>query len=263
MPTTWSDTFTHDYFSDSTYTIQAGVEGTDFSVSANDLAILSTSTTGALQWTDQRISQNPPFTVNLGWTPGGYAYGIYVATISDSTFTYGLFASFSAQEPNNLQVFGYAPGGLNFFDSLTVTAPVDPTEITMTFDADSGVVTSTFGATSLPHTLAAGFWTALSAEDLYPGAILSDGNVPYGNTSAYNWSYDCGVPSNPIFTCNAETSSGPARIASYSWAFDDGTYGYGPIIEKSFVYGSGDHDITLTVTDQNGRRGSVTHTVTA
>lgn len=66
MPTSWSDDFTHDYFSDSTYTVIAGVNGVDFSVSGG-LDILTSST---IVWLDERAAHTLPYQTAITFASG-------------------------------------------------------------------------------------------------------------------------------------------------------------------------------------------------
>jgi PKD repeat protein len=68
-------------------------------------------------------------------------------------------------------------------------------------------------------------------------------------------------------TCSAdaETSSDDVSIASYSWAWGDGsiTSGGSPVSAPSHAYASyGTYTITLTVTDSAGQTGNTSHAVT-
>lgn len=61
MPTSWSDDFTHDYFADTTYSVLAGTEGTDFTVAPHALQVSGS----ALLWNDQRTVAVAPFEMTL------------------------------------------------------------------------------------------------------------------------------------------------------------------------------------------------------
>ncbi|MCK4600401.1 PKD domain-containing protein [Candidatus Bipolaricaulota bacterium] len=66
-----------------------------------------------------------------------------------------------------------------------------------------------------------------------------------------------------VVSFDASNSSDPdGIIVSYGWDFDDGTTATGKEVQHTFI-SPGDYDVCLTVTDEKGKRASITHTVHA
>jgi PKD repeat protein len=81
-------------------------------------------------------------------------------------------------------------------------------------------------------------------------------------TAAFNFSPTSPLPSQQVFFNASASRPAPGRsIASYSWDFGDGTGGSG--VTPSHTYGAtGSYNVTLVVTDDAGRFGTVTQNVT-
>jgi hypothetical protein len=164
---------------------------------------------------------------------------------------------------------------------LTVTTTTggggtDPNGYTVTVDGDArsiGVSGSvTFSAIPAGDHAAAlsGIASNCTVLGLNPRTI----NVPAGGANQTNFTVTCNPPANQpptaAFTssCNGlacsftSTSSDPdGTIASQQWAFGDQTTGSGAT--PSHTYGAaGKYTVTLTVTDNQGAQGVVTHDVT-
>jgi PKD repeat protein len=80
-------------------------------------------------------------------------------------------------------------------------------------------------------------------------------------TASFVYSPANPMPGQDIFF-NAEPSSAGAgrHIVSYEWDFGSGRYGSGVIISKAYNT-AGTYNVTLTVTDDAGQKGSVTREV--
>ncbi|MBK6832378.1 MAG: PKD domain-containing protein [Flavobacteriales bacterium] len=59
---------------------------------------------------------------------------------------------------------------------------------------------------------------------------------------------------------DATDSYDPGTIVSYSWDFSDGTFSSSPTPNKIFTE-TGDHLVTLTVTDNDGLTGTTTKVI--
>lgn len=73
------------------------------------------------------------------------------------------------------------------------------------------------------------------------------------------------TPNQPVVNENVTFDGSPSvaqsgYIVAYQWSFGDGSQGTG-ISMTHFYNSTGDHSVTLTVTDNNSLTGSVTHTV--
>jgi hypothetical protein len=277
MPTTWSDDFTHDYFADSTYALVAGTEGTDFTVAPNTLTAAIPPAGTLVGWQDQRTAQTFPFSQTIYFTtypsddPSSginhtFAFGWQP---SPSTAIIEVEIAPASGGGNNWQIAGLsAADPSDDFDIVVpFTIPSAPWHVSLSVDISGNVTALTSDGQTITHTMAPALLLALESVSFFPTVVfetITGGGAP-APWVVNRWTYESGSPppSNPIFTCNATTSTGPFSIAQYNWTFDDDTYQSGPIIQKEYELGSGDHAIFLTVTDASGRRASVTHTVTA
>lgn len=63
-----------------------------------------------------------------------------------------------------------------------------------------------------------------------------------------------------IIRFDGSTSTSEIGITGYSWNYGDGTTGEGPVVEKIYI-DPGTYQVTLTVVDKLGQRGSATHEI--
>src|SRR5436190_9384616 len=90
-----------------------------------------------------------------------------------------------------------------------------------------------------------------------PGTVVP----PDGLKPAFTFTPNGPVDSQPVlFDASASSSAAANPIAGYSWNFGDGTFGSG--ITTSHAYGlPRSYVVTLTVTDDSGKKGTTTATV--
>ena len=256
MPVSWTDTFSHDYFADHTYTLLAGVEGTDFNLSGGQFVATGTST-----WVDPRRS---------------HLFSNYFTTITASNLvtagTATVVTGLTTIDESHAILGAYEDGGVLILEVISSTDSGDNISLstslslsgatTLTLSVLNGVVTCTTSSGGLlTATMAPTLVTDLSGHSLYPFAEVS---APVESLTITQWTYD-DISSNPIFRFDATLSeaSSPGRLVAWNWLFDDNSTASGPIIEKTFLYGSGVHPVTLTVTDDRGRKASLEQTIIA
>lgn len=168
--------------------------------------------------------------------------------------------------------------------NLTVTTTTsgssqDPDGYTVTLDGGSSQAIGTSASVTFPG-LAPGNHTVVlsgvAANCTVANGTSRTASVAAGGTASASFTVSCTTPPPPnqpptaAFTssCNGltcgftSTSSDPdGSIASYSWTFGDG--GTATAQNPSHTYSAGGtYTVTLTVTDNQGATGNVSHTVT-
>jgi heat shock protein HslJ len=63
-----------------------------------------------------------------------------------------------------------------------------------------------------------------------------------------------------IVRFDGSTSTSEIGITNYSWDYEDGAQGTGPVVEKIYI-SPGAYEVTLVVADKIGQRGSATHQI--
>ena len=101
-------------------------------------------------------------------------------------------------------------------------------------------------------------WFTYYAAQWWTTRLHPPANIP--PTAEFIW-----TPNQPVINENVTFDGSPSvaqsgYIVAYQWSFGDGSQGTGISITH-FYNNAGDHNVTLTVTDNNSLTGSVTHTV--
>lgn len=95
------------------------------------------------------------------------------------------------------------------------------------------------------------------------GTTTTSVTVGSGDPSA-NFTFNPSAPraGNPVtFDASTSTAATGRTITSYTWSFGDGTTGTGRTVTKTYAL-AGTYDVVLTVTDNAGKTGTATRSVT-
>ncbi len=186
----------------------------------------TTGTTGTGGSTNPRlpVSPNGPYTgnVNQAITFGGFAQSLNGGTVTSYTWTFGDGGTAQGQSVQHT----YTTAG-TFTVTLTATDS--------TGQSSSNTTTATIGGSG---TTSSG--SATTGQNSERGVTVNTGG-PYSGTA--------GTPIN--FSGTATTTNPGATIASYVWAFGDGTTSTGQTTSHSYA-SSGNYTLTLTATDSTG-----------
>ncbi|MBL8002971.1 MAG: PQQ-dependent sugar dehydrogenase [Flavobacteriales bacterium] len=212
------------------------------------ITLTVTDPQGATNTTTAIVSvNNTPPTVAITSFPDGHFYPIGVDTI------YDLEASVTDAEHSGAQLT-YAWQTILHHNTHIHPESVDPNPVSTTVISGVGCDGQTFSyEVKLKVTDAGGLSTTVT-HWLYPrcyavaptAVILSD---KVAGTGPLSVNFD------------ATASSDPGAIVSYVWDFGDGTSATGATPTKVFSDG-GDHQVTLTVTDNDGLTGTATKVIT-
>jgi hypothetical protein len=139
------------------------------------------------------------------------------------------------------------------------------TLVTITGTGFTGATAVNFGATAATSFNVNSDTTIVATSPAHAVGVVDVTVVGPGGTSATgSFDHFTYIPPDPIFKFDGTSSSDSAgRIVNWDWFFDDQTTQTGPIVAKQYIYGSGVHPITLMVTDDRGRRATVSHSVDA
>jgi PKD repeat protein len=81
-------------------------------------------------------------------------------------------------------------------------------------------------------------------------------------TASFVFSPDAPVPNEKIFfNGSSSTTTPPRRIVSYAWEFGDGQKASGSVVSHQYPK-AGTYNVTLVVTDDSGRKGVASNSVT-
>jgi PKD repeat protein len=176
---------------------------------------------------------------------------------------------------------GTVGGGLANVPDFSVT-PEAPTQLeTVVFDASDpkldatlvsyawtfGDGSSASGRTTSHQYRGAGTYSAtLTVTDVGGNKGSRSKSVPVGASDAPNASFvfspgSPGIGEEIVFNGSASTATPPRRIVSYEWQFGTDRSGTGMIVTKKYDT-PGTYNVTLTVTDDAGNKGTATQGVT-
>jgi len=160
--------------------------------------------------------------------------------------------------------------------TFTPTAPSEQQTVLFDASASTGAIVDyqwnfgdggrASGRTASHRFTAAGTYiVSLTVADGYGSTQSTSKSVTVGAgtnpTAAFVFSPTNPFPAQDIFFNASASRAGPGRtIASYTWDFGDGGTGSGPTPTHRYALAGG-YNVTLVVTDDAGRTGTVTQTV--
>jgi PKD repeat protein len=140
------------------------------------------------------------------------------------------------------------------------------TNFSWNFGDGSPIVSSTQRTVSHTYTSAATFTVSLVVTDSNGRTASRTAAVTVGTGNPVaSFTASPTTPAHSMtFDGSASVAVGTSTITSYQWAFGDGNFG-GPSASPSITYtyaGAGTFTVTLTVTDNLGRTGVTSQSVT-
>ena len=192
-------------------------------------------------------------------TGGTYNVGLTVTDNSGATNT--ITKPLTVAAANVLPTAAFTSTSHNFTATFDASGSKDTDGTIASYAWNFGDTTTGTGVNP-SHTYAAGntYLVTLTVTDSQGGTSTISHSVPVSNappTAAFGSSSSGLVAS---FDAGASTDS-DGTIASYAWAFGDGTTGTGATPTHTYASGA-TYSVTLTVTDNQGATGAVTNPIT-
>jgi PKD repeat protein len=195
--------------------------------------------------------------------PAGGTFDVVLTVTDDDGDTATVMHSVTVEPPNQDPTAAFASECTNLECSFDAAASSDEDGTVASFAWDFGDGETGTGATP-SHTFAAGgtydVKLTVTDDDGATGTVTHALTVEPANTGpAAAFTSSC-----PALACSFDgsgSSDADGSIASYAWDFGDGETGTGASPSHTFA-AEGAYTVTLTVTDDDGATGTVSHVVT-
>jgi PKD repeat protein len=240
-------------------------------------------------WLDWYSDQNNRITRNFVHIPGGFTALYYEVSINGTNLAdNNVFIGninynnheYSTDIGGNTNVHNLVEGWITNTGDSRNNLHAGHDGVALSYDGTPGKITLTVTAASIPEVP---LGDSRITED-YFGNSYSAPHIPgpfqdltVGTTDIYCWPKTPATPGAPVARVQASPTSGMApldvsfdgssstdddgSIVSYEWDFDDGITGTGAAVSHTYA-DRGVYSARLTVTDNEGKTGTATRTIT-